>query len=102
MTAQGSALTRFRRALERRHILGAEVAARELSYLSLRDALGLVALYATEVSPKFEKAAIRWLGRLALEGDDLSLHDLQLAVAALQALPRRPDSTLHVLQDLSR
>ena len=102
VTAQGSALTRYRRALERRHIFGAEVAAREMAFLSLRDALGLLALYAAEDSPKFDKAAVRWLGRLALESDDLSLHDLQLAVAALHALPRRPDSTLPVLREVSR
>ena len=48
MTAQGSALTRYRRALERRHVFGAEVAAKEMAFLSLRDALGLLALYATD------------------------------------------------------
>ena len=96
------ALTRYRRALERRHIFGAEIAASEMGFLSLRDALGLLALYAAEDSPKFGKAATRWLGRLALESDDLSLHDFQLAAAALHALPRRPNSALHVLRDVSR
>jgi hypothetical protein len=101
VTAQGSALTRYRRAVERRHIFGAEVAAKEMAYVSLRDALGLLALYAAEDSPKYDRAAVRWLGRLALESDDLHLNDLQLAAAALQALRRRPDS-LSVLTDLSR
>jgi hypothetical protein len=102
VTAQGSALTRYRRALERRHIFGAEVAAREMGFVSLRDALGLLALYAAEDSPKFGKAATRWLGRLALESDDLWLDDVQLAAAALQALPRRPDSSLRTLAELTR
>jgi hypothetical protein len=102
VTAQGSALTRYRRALERRHIFGAEIAAREMAFLSLRDALGLLALYAAEDSPKYGKAATRWLGRLALESDDLSLEDAQHAAAALHALPRRPDSALRVLTDLTR
>ena len=102
MTAQGSALTRYRRALERRHIFGAEIAAKEMAYVSLRDALRLLALYASEDSPKYDRAAARWLGRLALEADDLQLSDLQLAAAALQALRRRPDSALSVLTDLSR
>ena len=88
MTAQGSSLTRYRRALERRHIFGAEVAAKEMAFLSLRDALGLLALYAAEGSPKYGKAATRWLGRLSLESDDLSMDDVQLAAAALQALPQ--------------
>ena len=102
MTAQGSALTRYRRALERRHIFGAEIAAREMAFLSLRDALGLLALYAAEDSPKFDKAAVRWLGRLALEADDLELIDLQVAAAALLVLHRRPASALPVLTDLVR
>jgi len=102
VTAQGSTLTRYRRALERRHIFGAELAAKEMGFLPLRDALGLLALYAAEDSPKYGKGATRWLGRLVLESDDLSLDDLQLAAASLQALPRRPDSAIRVLTDLSR
>ena len=102
VTAQGTALTRYRRALERRHIFGAEIAAREMGFVSLRDALGLLVLYAAENSPKYEKAATRWLARLALETDDPSLADIQLAAAALQALPRRPAPALLTLTDLSR
>ena len=90
VTAQGSALTRYRRALERRHIFGAEVAAKETAFLSLRDALGLVALYAAEDSPKFGKAATRWLGRLALESDDLTLDDLQFARRRSRRSPADP------------
>jgi hypothetical protein len=102
VTAQGQPLTRYRRALARRHIFGAELAAREMNSISLRDALGLLALYAAEDSPKYEKAAVRWLARLALEADDLQLNDLQLAAAALQALPRRPDAALRFLTEVSR
>jgi hypothetical protein len=92
VTAQGQPLTRYRRALERRHVFGDEIAAREMGFVPLRDALGLLALYASEGSPKYDKAATRWLARLALESDDLQLRDVQLAAAA--ALP--------VLTDLSR
>ena len=81
---------------------GAEIAARETGYVSLRDALALLAPYETEDSPKYGKAATRWLARLALESDDLQLLDVQLAAAALQALPGRPDSSLRVLTELSR
>jgi hypothetical protein len=102
VTAQGQPLTRFRRAVERKHIFGAELAAREMGFVPLVDALGLLVLYAGEQSPKYEKAAIRWLARLALEADDLDLPDLQLAAAALQALTRRPDCALSTLTDLSR
>jgi hypothetical protein len=46
----------------------AEDAARELPNLSLDDALQLVRLYADQGSPKFQKAALRWLQRYAAEG----------------------------------
>jgi hypothetical protein len=101
LTAQGSALSRYRRALERRHILGAEIA-REMGFVTLRDALGLLALYASEGSPKYDRAATRWLARLALETDDLQLGDVQLAAAALQALPCRSEPALGVLTELTR
>ena len=73
-----------------------------MAYLSLRDALGLLAVYASENSPKYDRAAVRWLGRLALERDDLLVSDFQFAAAALQALRRQPGSALSVLTDLSR
>jgi hypothetical protein len=46
----------------------AEDAARELSNLPLEDALQLVHLYAERGSPKYEKAALRWLERYLAEG----------------------------------
>jgi hypothetical protein len=101
VTAQGQPLTRYRRALERRHLFGAETAAREMGFMPLRDALGLLALYAAEGSPKYDKAAVRWLARLALESDDLQVRDVQLAAAALQALPTRSESAMRVLRELS-
>jgi hypothetical protein len=45
----------------------AEDAARELQTLSLEDALQLVHLYAERGSPKYEKAALRWLERYVTE-----------------------------------
>ena len=79
----------------------AEDAARELGQLSLRDALSLVALYARMGSPKFEPAAVKWLGRLALEGRDVALQDLLVAVAALAQLRgERSDKASKILRDL--
>jgi hypothetical protein len=101
VTGQGSALTRFRRAVERENLFMAEIALREMPHVTLPDALGLLSLYAAAGSPKYEKAASRWLARLAFE-QDVSLSDLQLAVAALAALPSRPKSALHTLTELSR
>ena len=46
----------------------AEDAARKLPNLPLEDALQLVHLYAERGSPKYEKAALRWLERHLREG----------------------------------
>jgi hypothetical protein len=67
VTSQGSPSTRFKRAVERRSLLNAELAAREMPRVSLEDALSLVVLYAEQGEDRFEKAAVRWLGRLFLE-----------------------------------
>jgi hypothetical protein len=68
MTSQGSAHGRFQRAIRRRHLRAAEMAAKEMGQLSLIDALTLVACYARTGSPKFDKAAVRWLARLERSG----------------------------------
>jgi hypothetical protein len=47
--------------------------------------LTLIACYARTGSPKFDKAAVRWLVRLG-EERDASLRDLRLAANALEAL----------------
>lgn len=68
MTAEAHAHVRFRRAVERRALWAAEDAARELPNLPLEDALQLVRLYGERGSPKFERAALRWLERYLIEG----------------------------------
>ncbi len=81
MTSQGTAHGRYTRALERRDLVHAELAALELGRLSLDDALQLVHLYAERRSPKYERAALRWLERYLDEGSP-TLADLA-AIAAL-------------------
>jgi hypothetical protein len=88
MTSQGTAHGRFRRAIQRRHIPQAEMAAREIGQLSLIDALALVVCYARTGHPKFDQAAVRWLSRLA-EERDTSLRDVRIAAGALEALQTR-------------
>jgi hypothetical protein len=86
VTTQGSAQARFQRACERGSVQQAEMAARERPFMSLMNSLSLVVLYACTGSPKFEPAAVRWLARMALEGRDVQLADLQLAASALACL----------------
>lgn len=87
VTAQGSAATRFRRAIERSSVLNAELAAREMGHLELRDALALVLLYAAADDPRFDRASVRWVGRFCLEYQP-SLSELQAAASALALLRR--------------
>jgi hypothetical protein len=67
VTAQPTAGVRFKRAIERRALWMAEDAAREMRELSLEEALQLVHLYGERESPKYERAALRWLERYLTE-----------------------------------
>ncbi|MGH3079373.1 MAG: hypothetical protein ACRDPZ_14485 [Gaiellaceae bacterium] len=74
MTSEGHAYARFQRALEHRALWAAEDAAREITELSLQDALQLVHLYADRRSPKYERAALRWLERYLTESSPRLQH----------------------------
>jgi hypothetical protein len=100
VTAQGSPLTRFPRAVERESLILAEIAATEAGYLGLDDALRLTGLYASAGDPKFDKAAVRWLARFALEADRVTLAEMDLAAVSLAALPARGEPVLRVLLGL--
>jgi hypothetical protein len=89
VTAQPGAHARFRRAIERRALWMAEDAARELPSLPLEDALQLVHLYAERGSPKYEKAAMRWLERYLTEGEPRLQHFAEI-VAGLAS--RNPEA----------
>jgi hypothetical protein len=99
VTSQGTPLTRFRRAIETRSIALAELAAREAGPLPLEDALSLVLLYEAERSPKYDRAAVRLLGRLCDDGER-TLRDAQLAAAALASLRDRPGPSVRLLRSL--
>jgi hypothetical protein len=89
VTAEGHPYSRFRRAIERRALWAAEDAARELPDISLEDALALVHLYADRRSPKYERAALRWLERYLVEATPRLRNVAEIA----SALSRRdPDA----------
>jgi hypothetical protein len=88
----------------------AEDAARELPSLTLDEALQLVNLYAEEDSPKYERAALRWLERYLGEGDPrlkqfaevaLSLASRSDAREFLPSLVPGERSCLDALRDMS-
>ena len=84
--SKGTPHGRFQRAVERRNVLAAESAARELGSLSLRDALALTVLLAEREPRRFDRAAVRWHGRFELELRGVSLLESQFALAALASL----------------
>ncbi len=102
MTSQGTAHGRFSRAIANRNVRNAEDAAFELGALALEDALALVYLYADAGSPKYERAALRWLERYLAESSPTLLDVAHVAgllaerrplaaAATAPGLPRRDD-----------
>ena len=100
MTAQPSPPIRFRRAIDARSVLLAELTAREMRHLTLEDALELVVLYAEAGDEKFERAACRWLSRLTNERENLTLGEAQLAAAALAGLKDAPATAAATLRSV--
>lgn len=85
MTSQGTAHGRFQRAIHRRHVQAAEMAAREMGGLSLADALALCELLANVDPARYERAALRWLQRFNDERLP-ALAEVALAASALAEL----------------
>ncbi len=88
VTADGRPSVIFQRALKARSLVMAEALAREIGAdrpLTLDEALGLAALYASEADPKAERAALRWLQRL-LDERTLALSEVRRAAEWLEQL----------------
>jgi hypothetical protein len=100
VTSQAAPQVRFRRAIDARSVRLAELCALEMRHLMLADALELVVLYAETNDAKFDRAACRWLSRLTIERDGLTLAEAQLAASALLALPTNPDVVGALLRGL--
>jgi|SRR5436190_15134648 len=86
MTSEGRPYARFRRALEVRSVMQAEMAARELPHVGLLDALDYCTLLAAEAPERYERAARRWLSRLLAESESLTLAEVDLALGCLRGL----------------
>ncbi len=97
MSIKGSPYARVQRALEVGKPSLVYAAAAELPRLSLQDGLSVLVLMARHVRPRYDRAAVRWLARLAAERP-LGLADLATALAACQALPWHPEHAETVLR----
>jgi len=95
VTSQGSAYSRFQRALATGNIDVVEAAAAELPTIGLDDALAILVLLAQTGDPRFERAAARWVGRLLTE-TPTGLSDARFALALVERLPSCRDA-LHGL-----
>jgi hypothetical protein len=100
MTSQGSSYARFRRALKTGNLTIVQAAAAELPRVGLRDALEVCLLLRDEKTDRFERAAVRWLGRFALEAREVTLDAIQSAAAALDEMPHTPQTSMETLAGL--
>ena len=90
VSIKGSSYARFRRALDTANLTLVLAAAAELPTINLDDALRICVLLRADPS-RYERAVIRWLGRLCLERPETTLTELKLALAAFERLRREPD-----------
>jgi hypothetical protein len=101
VTSQGTAHGRFTRAIERRQLRGAEMAARELGRLSPADALALVLLILQQAPHRSERAAARWVSLFLEAAGPMTLADIELTVVSLGALMRGSSSAAATLASVA-
>lgn len=71
--------------------------AKEIGGFNLADALRICVLIHEQDRERYESAAVRWLGRFALEAPLTTLDDLAAAIDAFDALPHDPDGAVRRL-----
>jgi hypothetical protein len=100
MTSDGSPYPRFKRALAIGNLNLIRAAAAELPWIGLSDALEICLLLRDQPDERYERAAVRWLGRFALEARGVTIGDLRGAAEALDALPEEAEWAMARLQRL--
>ncbi len=100
VTSEGNPYARFKRALETGNERLVTAAALELPRVALDDALQICLVLRGSDPQRYERAAVRWLGRFALEARGVTIADLRSAAAALAVLPQQPPEAMERLQAL--
>jgi hypothetical protein len=100
VTSDGSPYARFRRALDIGNEALVLAAAHELPHIALDDALRICLVLRDSDRSRYERAAVRWLGRFALEAHGVTIDALRLAADALDLLPTRTADAMEQLQGL--
>jgi hypothetical protein len=96
----GSPYSRFQRALKTGNLTIIRAAAAELPVIRLDDALQVCVLLRDREPERYERAAVRWIGRYCVERPEASLEDVDHARAAFAMMRRDPEGALEVLQVL--
>ena len=78
---------RFRRALDCGNVTEALLAASELQFIALAEALELTLLLADKEPEKYDRAGHRWHVRFLQEVPNVDLHEDQAVLALLVAIP---------------
>jgi HEAT repeat protein len=102
MTSSGSPYARFQRALATGNLNVIRAAAAELPRIGIAEAAAILLVILRAEPAQYERAAVRWLGRLCLERGRVGLADLSRAAAALDALPDRPQAARPALAEVCR
>ena len=100
MTSQGSPYARFQRALATGNPNVVRAADAELPRIGVAEAASILLVILRAEPHQYERAAVRWLGRLCLERKRVGLTDLSRAAAALVALPERPEAARPLLAEV--
>jgi hypothetical protein len=90
----------FRDAIESGDLNRIARLARQVGEIRLDDALRICLLLRDDPGERYERAAVRWLGRFALEGRGVTPADLRVALDALGSLPTDPQTAMSCLQAL--
>ncbi len=101
VSIKGSPYARFKRALDLGKLPLVYAAAAELPQLNLDDGLRVLVLMAEQDRARFDRAAVRWLARLALDRR-LDVEDLRAGLAACELLRRHPAQGEAALSELLR
>jgi hypothetical protein len=97
VTSDGSAYSRFRRALLTGNMSLVNAAARELPHVALDDALRILRVMAAKQDPRFDRAAARVAAR-AIHELGLGLAEARYVLALVEALAGSPDTIGEVLR----
>ncbi|HET8537599.1 MAG TPA: hypothetical protein VFL73_10520 [Solirubrobacteraceae bacterium] len=97
MTSDGSAYSRFRRALLTGNMSLVNATARELPQIALDDALRILRVMAAKQDPRFDRAAARFAAR-AIHELGLGLAEARYVLALVEALAASPDTIGELLR----